>query len=74
VPSRLSANASALYSKNLLNLLGLVLNKDGAKDIPWDDDIIKGVALTRDGALIHPQFGGPAPAPKEQPTEKAAAQ
>ncbi|WP_435642159.1 Re/Si-specific NAD(P)(+) transhydrogenase subunit alpha [Micavibrio aeruginosavorus] len=74
VPSRLSANASALYAKNLLNLLGLVLNKDGAKDIPWDDDIIKGVALTRDGALIHPQFGGPQPAPKEQPTEKAAAQ
>lgn len=74
VPSRLSANASALYSKNLLNLLGLVLNKDGAKDIPWDDDIIKGVALTRDGALTHPQFGGPQAAPKEQPTEKAAAQ
>ncbi len=55
VPSRLATDASALYAKNLLNLLTLVI-KDGALAINWDDDIIKGIALTRDGNIIHPNF------------------
>ena len=41
--------------KNLLNLLTLIV-KDGVLNINWDDDIIKGIALTRDGAIIHPLF------------------
>ncbi|MBI2234208.1 MAG: Re/Si-specific NAD(P)(+) transhydrogenase subunit alpha [Micavibrio aeruginosavorus] len=58
VPSRLAANASALYAKNLQNLLALIIDKDGNLAVNWDDDIIKGVALTRDGAIIHPNFSG----------------
>lgn len=58
VPSRLAANASALYAKNLYNLLGLIIDKDGNLAIDWDDDIIKGIALTRDGSIIHPLFNG----------------
>ncbi|KAA0208284.1 NAD(P)(+) transhydrogenase (Re/Si-specific) subunit alpha, partial [bacterium] len=45
----------ALYAKNLLNLLTLIV-KDGQMNINWDDDIIKGIALTRDGTVIHPIF------------------
>ncbi len=56
VPSRLAANASALYAKNLQNLLALMIDKDGSLAINWDDDIIKGIVLTRDGAIIHPNF------------------
>jgi NAD(P) transhydrogenase subunit alpha len=56
VPSRLSANASALYSKNLQNLLALIIDAEGNLAINNDDDIIKGIALTRDGAIIHPNF------------------
>ena len=57
VPSRLAADASALYAKNLFNLLSLIIDtKTGALAINWDDDIIKGVALTRDGKIIHPNF------------------
>jgi NAD(P) transhydrogenase subunit alpha len=56
VPGRIAGNASALYAKNLFNLLALII-KDGALNINWDDDIIKGIALTRDGAVIHPLFG-----------------
>jgi NAD(P) transhydrogenase subunit alpha len=55
VPSRIAGNASALYAKNLLNLLALII-KDGTLNINWDDDIIKGIALTRDGAVIHPIY------------------
>lgn len=57
--NRLATDASALYAKNLLNLLGLFVKKESGLDIDWNDDIIKGIALTRDGQLIHPQFGGP---------------
>ena len=56
VPSRLAANASALYSKNLQNLLGLIVDKDGKLAVNWDDEIVKGIALTKDSAIIHPNF------------------
>lgn len=59
VPSRIATDASALYARNLLNLINLIVDKETkALNVNWDDDIIKGIALTRDGALIHPQFGG----------------
>jgi H+-translocating NAD(P) transhydrogenase subunit alpha len=57
VPSRLAADASSLYAKNLLNFLTLLIDKEskGLK-INWEDEIVKGVALTRDGQIIHPNF------------------
>lgn len=59
VPSRLSSDASALYAKNVLNYLTLLVKQDEEKatlEIPWDDEIITASALTRDGAVIHPTF------------------
>ena len=57
VASRLSTDASALYSKNLLNLLSLIIDKESKElNIDWNDDIIKGITLTKDGAIIHPTF------------------
>lgn len=59
VPSRIATDASALYARNLLNLINLIVDKETkALNVNWDDDIIKGIALTRDGTLVHPQFGG----------------
>ena len=55
VPGRLATDASALYAKNILNLLNLLI-KDKALAINWDDEIVKGIALTRDGAVIHPIY------------------
>ena len=55
IASRLSTDASALYAKNLLNLLNLII-KDGELAIDWDDEIIKGMAITKDGEIIHPAF------------------
>ncbi len=55
VPSRLASDASALYAKNLLNFITPLVDKDTKSlKINWDDEIIKGVALTRDGQVIHP--------------------
>lgn len=57
VPGRLAASASALYAKNLLTFLdSLIDKKEKQLAINWDDELVKGTALTRDGAVIHPNF------------------
>ena len=57
MPSRIAVDASTLYAKNILNFLSLMVDAEAkALAINWDDEIIKGTALTRDGQIIHPQF------------------
>ncbi|MBO6797440.1 Re/Si-specific NAD(P)(+) transhydrogenase subunit alpha [Maricaulis sp.] len=56
LPGRLAADASALYAKNLANLLPLLVDEDGNRAPHWDDEIIQGMALSRDGAVVHPNF------------------
>jgi H+-translocating NAD(P) transhydrogenase subunit alpha len=55
VPGRLAATASALYAKNLVAFLE-VLIKDKKLAVPWDDEIVKATLLTREGAVVHPNF------------------
>ena len=51
--------ATALYAKNLLNFITPLIDKEtkGLK-IDWNDEIIKGTLLTRDGQVVHPQLQG----------------
>ncbi len=57
VAGRLAASASALYSKNLYTFVETLIDKkEKTLAINWDDEIVKGTALTRDGAIIHPSF------------------
>ena len=57
VAGRLAATASALYAKNLVTFLDLMIDKSAKSlAVPWDDEIVKSTALTRDGAVIHPSF------------------
>jgi NAD(P) transhydrogenase subunit alpha len=51
--SSLAGNASALYARNLQNFLDLVI-KDGGVNIDWNDEIIAGCAIARDGEIVHP--------------------
>jgi NAD(P) transhydrogenase subunit alpha len=51
----LPATASSLYAKNLFAFLDLFI-KDKALNPPWDDEIVKATLLTRDGAVVHPNF------------------
>lgn len=53
MPSRIPTDSSAVYARNLLNLLTLCV-KDKSLDIPWDDEIIKAMTLTRDGKTLFP--------------------
>jgi NAD(P) transhydrogenase subunit alpha len=61
VAGQVSGNASSLYARNLYAFIEtLVDKKDGVMKIDWDDEIVKGTALTRDGQIIHPRLTGEA--------------
>jgi NAD(P) transhydrogenase subunit alpha len=56
-PGRLAATSSQLYAKNLLTFLESLIDKKEKKlAINWDDEIVKGTLLTRDGKVVHPNF------------------
>ena len=57
MPGRLAASSSSLYAKNLLAFLEILIDKAAkALAVKWDDEIVKATALTRDGAVVHPNF------------------
>ena len=59
VPGRLAADASSLYARNLLAFVTMLYDKETkALKIDWEDEIVKGTALTRDGKIVHPALAG----------------
>ncbi|MDP3920627.1 MAG: Re/Si-specific NAD(P)(+) transhydrogenase subunit alpha [Candidatus Omnitrophota bacterium] len=52
VPSRIAAQSSQLYARNVMNLL-LDIVKDGKVTIDLADEIIKGALITHEGKVIH---------------------
>ncbi|HUC62334.1 MAG TPA: Re/Si-specific NAD(P)(+) transhydrogenase subunit alpha [Alphaproteobacteria bacterium] len=60
-PSRIAVDASALFARNLYNFLAPFAKKEGGGlEIKWDDELVQGTLLTRDGKVVHPNFGGTA--------------
>jgi NAD(P) transhydrogenase subunit alpha len=57
MPGRMAATASSLYAKNLYAFVETMIDK-GAKALAvnWDDELVKATLLTRDGAIVHPNF------------------
>jgi NAD(P) transhydrogenase subunit alpha len=57
MPSRIAVDASNLYARNLLNFLTPLIDKETkALKINREDEIVKATLLTKDGAVVHPQF------------------
>jgi NAD(P) transhydrogenase subunit alpha len=55
LPGELAVDASNLYSRNLFNFVSLFVDKKtGQAKLNWDDEIIKGSGVTRDGKIVHP--------------------
>jgi NAD(P) transhydrogenase subunit alpha len=52
LPALVAADASALYARNVLDFLKLVINKEGALHIDMEDDIVAACLVTRDGAVV----------------------
>ena len=56
-PGRIPVASSSLYSRNQLTFLSTFWDKETSRPkLPEDDDIVKGVMLTRNGAIVHPSF------------------
>jgi NAD(P) transhydrogenase subunit alpha len=54
---RVAATASALYSRNLYAFVETLIDKAEKKvAVNYDDELVKATLLTRDGAVVHPNF------------------
>lgn len=60
MPARVAADASGLYARNLYNFISTLMVKEKALAIQWDDELIKGTLLTREGQVVHPNFANAA--------------
>ena len=69
-PSAMPTHASFLYSRNVANLVAL-LAPDGSFGPDWDDEIVAGMCVLRDGRAVHGPtaelLGLPAPGAAGQP-------
>ena len=55
VAGRLPVDSSALYARNLLNFITPLVDAErGELALDFEDEILAGVTLTRDGEIIHP--------------------
>ena len=46
-------HASALYARNVQALLELLVSKEGQLELNWEDEILAGACITRDGEIVH---------------------
>ena len=59
LPAQLAIDTSNLYARNLFNFVSLIVDKKtGALALDWNDEIVKGAGLTRDGQIVHPALKG----------------
>jgi NAD(P) transhydrogenase subunit alpha len=53
----IAVNASSLYAKNLLAFLETMIDKkEKTLAVNWDDELIKGTLVAKDGHLVHPNL------------------
>jgi H+-translocating NAD(P) transhydrogenase subunit alpha len=53
LPATMPDHASQLYAKNVQSLLGLMVGEEGELHLDFDDEIIAGACITRDGEIVH---------------------
>ena len=53
LPATMAEHASQLFARNVLALLELFIGEDGALSMDFDDEIIKGACVVRDGEVVN---------------------
>jgi len=53
LPTTMPEHASQLYARNVQSLLELMLDEEGNVSLDFEDEIIKGACVTRDGEIVH---------------------
>ena len=51
LPALVAADASALYARNVIDFLKLVITKEGTFNVPMDDDIVAACLMTQSGEV-----------------------
>ena len=53
LPATMPDHASQLYAKNVQSLLELMVGEEGELTLDFEDEIIAGACITRDGEIVH---------------------
>jgi NAD(P) transhydrogenase subunit alpha len=54
LPASMAEHSSQLFARNVLALLDLFVGDDGALQLNFEDEIVKGACIVRDGEIVHP--------------------
>ena len=52
-PVDMPTDASRMFGKNVINFLKLIITKEGGLNLNWEDDIVKGTAVTHNKEIVH---------------------
>ena len=64
--AEMPTHASQLYARNVQSLVDLMVGDEGALELDWEDEIIAGACITRDGEIVHEAAKQAAGAPASQ--------
>jgi NAD(P) transhydrogenase subunit alpha len=53
LPGTMPSDASKMYGKNILNFLQLIIDKEGNLNLNFEDDLVKGTCVVKDGEIIN---------------------
>jgi len=53
LPSTMPEHASQLYSRNIMSLLDLITGEEGQLELNFEDEVVKGACVTREGEIVH---------------------
>jgi H+-translocating NAD(P) transhydrogenase subunit alpha len=54
LPASMAEHSSQLFARNVLALLDLFVGEDGALQLDFDDEIVRGACIVRAGEIVHP--------------------
>jgi NAD(P) transhydrogenase subunit alpha len=54
LPASMAEHSSQLFARNVQSLLDLFVGEDGALKLDFDDEIVSGSCIVRDGEIVHP--------------------
>ncbi len=54
LPATMAEHSSALFARNVLSLLELLLSDDGELELDFEDEIVKGACIVRAGEIVNP--------------------
>ena len=53
LPAEMPDHASQLYARNVMSLLELMVGEEGGLELNWEDEVLAGACICRDGEIVH---------------------